>query len=517
MVSLTLNQLPPLSWILLIITGFTLFFTAQSVRFRNAVGGTSFMFLMISITAYSFGYAFEIAAADLKTALFFSHIQYLGIPFVPFFYYVLIWQYLMKTNRMPLLLVIILLSIPVITFIVHLTQSNHNFFYIKPSLVFEGNLSILAFGKGIWYYINNIYTLFIMILVIIHSAIRLVKDRKYRLRITVLLIGALFPFAGFLFYISGLSPKNLDITPIAMALTIPFWSVSIFHYSFFDIVPVARDHIFEHLKDCIIVTDLHDRLIEYNASTRKFFPFIALYKIGTPLKDIISKHRDEVSGIEGVVKGESDLIIVRKGNDERSFRVFGDTLESTGYFAGGKIYILSDVTEQVRLNEKLSLMAITDPLTGIFNRRKLIESARSELLRAQRYERNLSLVFFDIDHFKKINDTHGHQAGDFILQKSTEICRNIIREIDIFGRYGGEEFVLLLLETSPHDAFTLSEKIRNAFEDFAYIYNSQLIPVTASFGISGLRKGDTLDDLLHRADEALYMAKENGRNMICSM
>jgi len=517
MFELSINKLPLISWILVGTGGLTVFFTLQSVRFRSSIGAWAFISLMLCVVFYSFGYAFELAAADLDTALFFSGVQYIGIPFIPFFYYMLIWQYLMRTNKIPLMIVLILLVIPVLTFILHITQNYHQYYYIEPFLVFNDGLSILNFDKGFWYYVNRIYSIIIMMLGIIHCIIRLIRDQTYRSRIAVLLIGALIPYGGFLLYASGFSPRNIDTTPIAMALSCPFLSISVFHYSFFEIVPVARDYIFENLQDCILVTDLQGRVIEYNGSTRKVFPYIQSYKIGTPLVDIVLNHKDELSGIENVLKGHSDQLLVKREEGELCYSVFRGTLESTKYFSGGKVYILSDVTEQLIMNKKLSRLASTDPLTGIFNRRKLLESAQNEVLRAIRYERELSLVFFDIDHFKKINDTHGHQAGDFVLQKTAELCRNVLREVDIFGRYGGEEFLLFLIETSKGDALAAAEKIREAFECHAYNYDGRQINVTASFGVSELRREDTLDAVLHRADEALYKAKSEGRNRICSL
>ncbi|MEO5970050.1 MAG: GGDEF domain-containing protein [Bdellovibrionia bacterium] len=167
----------------------------------------------------------------------------------------------------------------------------------------------------------------------------------------------------------------------------------------------------------------------------------------------------------------------------------------------------------------LGSAAHTDPMTKIYNKGYLIEALDAEFKRAKALHTDLSLVFFDLDHFKKINDTYGHDAGDFVLKEITSLIRTSqIRPKDIFARYGGEEFVILLANTAIKVAIELSERIRASVESHAFIYEGKRLPVTMSLGVSELRAGvESSNTLLKAADKALYASKAGGRNRVTAM
>ncbi|MCP4716281.1 MAG: diguanylate cyclase [Deltaproteobacteria bacterium] len=168
--------------------------------------------------------------------------------------------------------------------------------------------------------------------------------------------------------------------------------------------------------------------------------------------------------------------------------------------------------------KEMERLAATDHLTGINNRRHFLEHAEQELRRSQRYKRELSVLMLDIDHFKQINDTHGHAAGDQTLKALAETCLNTLRINDIFGRIGGEEFAALLPETSGPSAMIAAERIRTALEKTAVPCSSTSISFTVSIGVTTLEHTDkNIETIIKRADSALYTAKENGRNQSISM
>jgi diguanylate cyclase (GGDEF)-like protein len=164
----------------------------------------------------------------------------------------------------------------------------------------------------------------------------------------------------------------------------------------------------------------------------------------------------------------------------------------------------------------LGSAAHTDPLTRIYNKGYLLEALEAEFKRAKALHTDFSLIFFDLDHFKKINDTYGHDAGDYVLKELTSLIRSShLRPKDIFARYGGEEFVVLLANTGAKAATDLAERIRAAVEAHAFIYEGKRLPVTASMGIAELRAGvESAQTLLKAADKALYSAKSSGRNRV---
>jgi diguanylate cyclase (GGDEF)-like protein len=170
----------------------------------------------------------------------------------------------------------------------------------------------------------------------------------------------------------------------------------------------------------------------------------------------------------------------------------------------------------LRLRETLREQSIRDPLTGLFNRRFMQESLNKELQRAKRKNRLLSLLFLDLDHFKRFNDVFGHDAGDSVLQSMADIFRMHFRSEDIICRYGGEEFAVILPESSVHDAVKRAEALRLATKDLKLVHRGVLLdPVTLSIGIAGFpENGENAQDLLDGADKSLYESKANGRDRV---
>jgi len=186
----------------------------------------------------------------------------------------------------------------------------------------------------------------------------------------------------------------------------------------------------------------------------------------------------------------------------------------------GAIIVNQDITARKEIEKELAAtltrersLARTDDLTAAFNRRHFFDLARQELAVARRYHQALALILFDLDHFKRINDTAGHDAGDEVLRGVARIVRAHLREADVFARYGGEEFIILLPRTTMSEALVVAERIRNAIADNATVTSQGVRVVTISSGVAELLSGeDSLELLIQRADRALYLAKQQGRN-----
>jgi diguanylate cyclase (GGDEF)-like protein len=178
---------------------------------------------------------------------------------------------------------------------------------------------------------------------------------------------------------------------------------------------------------------------------------------------------------------------------------------------------LSGADAEAKYHEEIYRMTIVDGLTQIHNKRALFEALEKELMRARRYERDLALLMFDIDFFKRINDQYGHLAGDHVLRELARIVQERIRREEVFARYGGEEFVILLPETPLPGAAALAESLRARVANHAFVFQGERIPVTVSIGTALLGENDKVaSDLIQRADEKLYEAKRGGRNRVCS-
>jgi diguanylate cyclase (GGDEF)-like protein/PAS domain S-box-containing protein len=175
---------------------------------------------------------------------------------------------------------------------------------------------------------------------------------------------------------------------------------------------------------------------------------------------------------------------------------------------------IRDVSHRKALEEQLLLLATQDSLTSALNRRAFNAQAQLEINRADRYNRPLSLAVLDLDHFKRINDDHGHLAGDQALKQFADVCRGLMRQGDIFSRFGGEEFVLLLAETDATACMQLLERLRLKVSGLVMHSGSDSFGLQVSAGAAVWGPGDTLDSLFKRADQALYRAKSSGRNRV---
>jgi len=175
------------------------------------------------------------------------------------------------------------------------------------------------------------------------------------------------------------------------------------------------------------------------------------------------------------------------------------------------LFLKQKISQKQQTEEKLEKLAMIDSLTGIFNRYKLDKSLEMEIELAKRYKRPFSLIFCDIDFFKKINDTFGHKVGDKVLQELSKLIYKHLRKSDIFGRWGGEEFMIIAPETGLEDAVQLAKKLRKLIEDYDF---GNSLKVTCSFGVVEFSGDENIDEITKRVDSFLYKAKNNGRNRV---
>ncbi len=211
-------------------------------------------------------------------------------------------------------------------------------------------------------------------------------------------------------------------------------------------------------------------------------------------------------------------VVVKMGEDLVPIDfLIAPVLDSTGSIVG-LLPTAVDITERKLLEEELQRQARLDYLTGLPNRRSFMDRGEAELSRASRYDKPLSILMLDIDHFKQINDTYGHQAGDIVLKSLAMTIQEVLRNVDIIGRLGGEEFAAVLPETGIEKAAEVAERLREVIaagevtlRDGAHIH------FTASIGLAAyIDKASNIDMLLNEADKALYRAKQSGRNRICT-
>jgi diguanylate cyclase (GGDEF)-like protein/PAS domain S-box-containing protein len=222
------------------------------------------------------------------------------------------------------------------------------------------------------------------------------------------------------------------------------------------------------------------------------------------------------AGLQPGQQGRAELRAVHRDGSVHHLRCFSEVaLDSQGRH---RLFgAIEDITERVRLEQQLEYQAHTDSLTGLVNRGHFIELAVKELSRARRYGYPVALAMLDLDYFKAINDSHGHEVGDRVLQQFAALCRDSLRDSDLLARIGGEEFVILFPETTCAAALEVAERIRAATAQAGVAATAgPTVYFTTSIGITEFADVDAgIDALLSRADRALYDAKRSGRNRSC--
>ena len=231
---------------------------------------------------------------------------------------------------------------------------------------------------------------------------------------------------------------------------------------------------------------------------------------------------DEVAWVGVVETSRDDTMILPLGlsaDGETSLRLYpaGDFSTETKDLAAWLASQAAVALENARLHDVVQRQAITDDLTGLVNRRRFIDALQSEIERARRFGSHLTVVLADLDDFKRVNDEFGHHAGDDVLRSFADLVRSHVRDVDVPGRIGGEEFAILLPETGRVDAVSVAERMRHSLSVVPIpVAENRTVSVTSSFGVAELRPGQSGDDLMREADAALYRAKAEGKNRVAT-
>lgn len=487
---------------------------------RHVRGAPAFVALGLAGALYAFGSIFEIRSTSAAEITRWIEVEFPGVATIGPLWLLFVEALSSRTERRIARLSFLVLGPALLVIAVVYTNDWHHLYYSSMSVAFRGPFSISIFGRGPLYWIYFVYTN-LCILAGTALAVRFFATSRGALRRqgAVLILGSLAPWASMVVYQLNLSPYGLDLAPLGVSLSAVVFAWGLFRYGLLDLAPVAHRMVFEGMRDGVLVTDTSGRLLAINPAMSAVFPGISEDRIGTPARELFGDNQPLLCLVEGSCASPVDVAVERDGRTERYEAAASPMLGRRGRLLG-TILTLRDITARAELLQKVERIAVTDELTGVPNRRAFIEAATREIERARRHGLPVAVGIMDLDHFKLVNDRHGHQAGDRVLAEVARCSAASLRSTDLFCRWGGEEFAILLFGSLAPDSAATAERMRAAIQALAVRIGegpaSTELGVTASFGLACRDRlaGESLDSLLAEADRALYRAKRAGRDRV---
>lgn len=482
-----------------------------ALKRREEPSAIPFAMIMLAATIHSFGYGFELFTKNPNGVVFWVQVEYIGIAFFPF---LLVWMTRTQKNSEHTLNTIVLIlffSLSFTTFF--LVQSNHfhELYYSDIAVERVGNYSRVFFIRGPWYYVHSMTTFIAFLIIGIQNFKVYLSSRKlYRDRALNAMVSIIIPLFASVIYALQITPNNLDLLPFVYAPIGLLWIAGFIKYGIFDLIPITYKQIFEHITEGVIVLDQYDQVINFNMTAYQVFKNVHILYKGMPFEAIL---------LELDFLKDSDYPgSVFELNHKRQSLVYH--LKRTNLFNKrqnhvGKIIVINDITKETEANRVLTTLATQDALTGINNRRYFFDLCGDKIQTARVAGKRISFVLMDIDFFKKVNDTYGHPVGDQVLKEVTEVCSRSLRTTDLIGRYGGEEFGLLIYDAGFQVTQNVIERMRQSVSQHKFkISDKKAIHLTVSFGVyrPDLTKESDVNSIFKKADKSLYKAKSDGRD-----
>lgn len=485
------------------------------LKIKDAPGAKAYILVTLLSSIFTFSYAFELSSTSLEQIIFWLRVEYLALPFIPVFLLLMCIEYV--GQRIKKVWQYALFIIPFITIFMHFTNDLHHLYYKSMELRSNSPFPIIKLVGGPWFYVHSLF-LFLCVMISIIILLKQVKKSSFRFRmqISMMVAGLLIPIIANYFYINGLSSYGIDLGPVSMSITFIFHGAALLTFQMFNVAPIARETVFESMKEGVIVLNQQGLIVDYNRGMRKFLPMLDEHSIGKSITSVLNGNQL----LRGIIdlKKDSDFNCSING-DMVHYHIGFSPVFNKNNLSIGQIITFADVTERVLMLEKMKQLASLDGLTQILNRTFFIKKSEILFDALSMEGGNVSVIMFDIDHFKNVNDTFGHEAGDAAITLVANIAKENIREGDLLGRYGGEEFIICLPNTALPAAYELADMIRKKVSESIALVNEEMISVTCSFGVTTalIEAGDrsiSIKTLMPRADQALYAAKKNGRNCV---
>ena len=478
---------------------------------KDTRGAAYFSMLSGALLFYTLGYMLEVMSVTPAEVMLALRIENLGIPLIaPCFLLTTMGFFYPKLLRP--WVTVASVGYGVMMFLFVFFNEYHHLYYTSVEMVYNGAYYAVKLGKGPLYFVQQGVTFAGMFYAYGLLTMRFVRgSEKLRKQMSLFIMGSIIGFVSNLSYMLGIVPLGIDPTPISLTVGLVFFSVSLAKYNLMDVVPAAFDMVVERMDQSVIVMDTEWSFIYCNKKAKYLFPELGSYsgtedvcctknwpsELCPETPNPINFSMNDPTTKEKILQ-RADIEAIRNRSGEQI----------------GTALVIRDITEVTNMLNRLESLAITDPLTGAFNRRHFMTLVDRQMGLSQRHNLPLSILMLDIDHFKKVNDTYSHLAGDAVLCRIAHTVGSQMRAHDVLARYGGEEFVILSTEKDERGLLAFAERLRSAVETEVVVFEGQPIHVTASFGAVMILPGQDFNAGMEAVDKALYQAKDSGRNRV---
>jgi len=504
------------------------FFRRRTLPGNRALGG-----VMVAVCEWALVAGLEAGAVSLDTKILLSTLEYIGSGCVSVLFLLFAFAFSGRDAWMTRPRIATLWAFPVLSVTLAATNRWHHLVWTGFVEGPAGSNAILYQHGPAFFGIIAVIYVFLVVAVAQLTVTAVRRSIVQKRQSIALLIAAVFPVAGGILYVVGITlVPGLNLAPISFVVTGSILAFGIAPLRLFALVPVARDRLVERMTDGVLVIDSNERLVDMNPAAQRLLG-LSTGQIGRHARDALSEWpqvveriaRKEESHLEMQLTADPFCYVdIRtsplRENEERTgclvvVRDISVRRRAETALQEANRHLQEQVEQINALQREMREQAIRDALTGLFNRRYLDEMVPRLLARATRDGTRVSSIMLDIDHFKRVNDRRGHRAGDELLSRLGRLLSERTRTVDIACRHGGEEFVIILPDTSMDVARQRAEELRRAFRAAAADQASSDEPITLSAGIGVFpRHGGSQDELLHAADRALYAAKAAGRNCV---
>lgn len=526
-------QLHPYA-VVLFFSAITTLLTSVIILRRDMPGARMLGASLAASFIWGGAYAMSWSLTTLHAKLIWVQVACIGAVASPALFLVFTLQITHHPNWLSRRNIILLALVPALSLI--LVWFRPDLFFGWFTLIQKNGFAVLQLGRGVGFWIFTLYSygLILLALSMLGTNARH-ANLFFRRQYLIILLAAILPFSTSIFtQIIFRQLADLDLAPIVSSVSGILLAYAMVRHQLMDLLPIARGRLIESMSDGVLVLDAQDRIVDINPAMKKLLSENGTSWLGREFGAILKTWAQNAEQLLNGRETRTEIKLPHQPSQYLDLRI--TPLFDERHTLNGRLIVFRDVSDRKEverdlrramdrlqtqlieigvLQSQLREQAIRDALTNVFNRRYLEDTLARELARAERENYPLCVIMMDLDYFKDVNDTYGHEAGDQVLKALAETVTRQSRHGDFVCRYGGEEFVLVMPNIGLETALLRAEELHETINAMNITYGVFTLSTTISMGVAMYPEhGRTKEQLLRAADRAMYIAKNTGRNKV---